>query len=317
MQPINRSLLKENAKIALKNNFWIIMAVVLVGSILGYNWSGITRGTGSVNINGVNNSTETLLKQAQRGVNDAAEGRVDGIFDYQYDDSKSDMENIKAFYNEFLDYMGITHQEFMTALSGVIIVILLIIFVIDIIVLCLQFLVGSFLSAPVGVGVHNFFMKNRKAQGKFTDMFSSFTGGKYMKIVKSMFIANIQMYAWSLLFVIPGWVKYYQLYFVSYIMAENPDITPARAREISKQMTQGHKWQIFVLELSFLGWIMLATLLMMLIMICSCFILTIPSVLVLYPVTGYQQATFAELYAERREYALMTGIATADELRGF
>ena len=150
-----------------------------------------------------------------------------------------------------------------------------------------------------------------------TIVFSAFTNGKYMKTVKSMFIANIQMYGWSLLFVIPGWIKYYQLYFMSYIMAENSDITPARAREISKKMTEGHKWQIFVLELSFLGWVILAALLMMLIMVCSCFILTIPSMLVMYPVTAYQYATFAELYAERREYALMTGIATADELRGF
>ncbi len=317
MQPINRGLLKENAKRALKHNFWIVLAVVLVGSILGCNWSGMTRGSGSVNINSSNTSTERLLKQAQDGVNDAAEGRVDGQLDYKYDDSKSDLDNIKAFYNEFLDFCGISHQEFMTMLSGAIIVILIILFVVDIIIVCFQFLIGSFVSAPVGVGVCNFFMKNRKAEGKFTDMFSAFTNGKYMKTVKSMFIANIQMYGWSLLFVIPGWIKYYQLYFMSYIMAENSDITPARAREISKKMTEGHKWQIFVLELSFLGWVILAALLMMLIMVCSCFILTIPSMLVMYPVTAYQYATFAELYAERREYALMTGIATADELRGF
>jgi len=196
-------------------------------------------------------------------------------------------------------------------------VLLVIIFIIDVIIVCIQFLIGSFLNAPIGVGVNYFFMKNRQAQGKFVDMFSAFFKGRYMKTVKTMFIANIQMYAWSLLFVIPGWIKYYQLYFVSYIMAENPDITPARAREISKQMTQGHKWQIFVLELSFIGWMLLALMLMIVISVMSCFILLLPSVLVLYPVVAYQYATFAELYAERREYALMTGIATSQELSGF
>ncbi len=315
MQPINRGLLKDNAKLALKKNFWIIMAVVIVGSILGCNWSGIARNNGSanVNVNTGTGSTQKMLMQLENVINQIS----DSNFTYDYDESKTDVDNLESFYAAFLDYFDLTHQEFMKMLRGAILIILVIVILINIILSVIQFVIGSFLSAPIGVGVSNFFMRNRKGIGRFTDMFSAFNKGKYMNTVKAMFSSNIRMFGWSLLFYFPGLVKYYQMYFMSYIMAENPSITPARAREISSKMTEGHKWQIFVLELSFLGWILLAMMLFLIVVVCSCGLLTLPGMLLLYPVNAYQYATFAELYAERREYALVTGIASEQELSGF
>lgn len=317
MQMMNRRKLKENAQTALKRNFWMIMLVVLAGFILGGDWNGLSRGTGYVNVNTNNKSMKKILKQCQKGINDATEGRVDGELDYQYDESISEFDNLQAFYKEFLDFIGITHEQFLEAISGLIFIILAILFVIDAAIVCIQFLVGSLFSAPAGVGLRRFFMNNRKNKGKFLDLFSSFFGGRYWKTVKAMFVANIQMYAWSLLFVVPGWIKFYQLYFVSYIIAENAELTPARAREISKQMTKGYKWQIFILQLSFIGWGIVAILLMAVAVICSCGMLAVPSIVFLFPLIAYQHATYAELYAERREYALMCGIATNEELCGF
>lgn len=317
MQMMNRRLLKENAQVALKRNFWMILLVVFVGFILGSDWNGMLRGTGYVNINMNNKPVKTILKQCQRGINAAAKGRVDGEMDYEYDESVSELDNVKAFYKEFLDFLDITHEQFLEAISGVIAIILAVLFVLDVAIICIQFAVGSFLSAPVGVGMRKFFMNNRKGEGKFSDLFSVFSGGRYLKTVKTMFVANIQMYAWSLLFVVPGWIKRYQLYFVAYIMAENANIAPARAREISKQITKGYKWQIFVLQLSFIGWTIVAILLMLVAILCSCGVLAVPSIAFLFPLIAYQHATYAELYAERREYALVNGIVTKEELCGF
>lgn len=315
MQPINRGLLKENAKLALKNNFWIIMAVVIVGSFLGCNWSGIARNNGSanVNVNTGTGSTQKTLIQVENVINKIS----DSDFTYDYDEDKSDVDNLESFYATFLEYFNMTHQDFMKMLRGAVAIILAIVIIINILLAIIQFVIGSFVSAPIGVGVSNFFMRNRKGIGRFTDMFSAFNKGKYMNTVKGMFSSNIRMFGWSLLFYFPGLVKYYQMYFMSYIMAENPSISPARAREISSKMTEGHKWQIFVLELSFLGWILLATLLFLIVVLCSCGLLAIPGMLLLYPVTAYQYATFAELYAERREYALVNGLASEQELSGF
>ncbi|MBR1714650.1 MAG: DUF975 family protein [Treponema sp.] len=65
---------------------------------------------------------------------------------------------------------------------------------------------------------------------------------------------SLWVFLWSLLFYIPGIVKsiaYSQMFFV---MIENPGIGPMKAMNISKVMTNGHKADLFVMELSFLGW---------------------------------------------------------------
>lgn len=315
MLPINRKLLKENAKTALKKGFWMAVLVILLGSLLGFNWNGITQSGGSFNISAYSQvqDTRAFLVNTQKLINFCAGSE----FYYSYDSSRSDADNLMEFYNDFLVYFNMTHEEFMNLLIGSLVVIMGIMFIVGVISLCVKFAIGSFLSAPVGVGVRRFFMRNRKSAGKFTDMFSAFRDGRYMKTVKSMFLSNIRIFGWSLLFYFPGLVKYYQYYFVPFIMAENPSITPKRAREISTQMTTGHKWQIFVLELSFVGWLLVCFCIILGLTMFSCGLLMLPSLVFVYPLAAYQQATFAELYAERREYALVTGMVSGQELSGF
>lgn len=321
MSPINRRLLKDNAKVALKNNFWVAILVLLVGSFLGCNWNGLTGNSTSGSVGRYTNyssnsevtATQSMLLQLQNVINFV----TDSEFDYDYDESKTDSKNIEDFYAEFLSYFDLTHENFMGMIATSIVVIMVVLTIVSIITICIQFAIGSFVSAPVGVGVRKFFMNNRKASGKFTDMFDSFGKGRYMNTVKAMFSVNIRIFGWSLLFYFPGLVKFYQYYFAAYIMAENPNITPQRAREISTQMSSGHKWQIFVLELSFIGWMLACVGLILLLSICTCGILMLPSMLLIYPLSAYQHATFAELYAERREYALVTGMVSEQELCGF
>lgn len=66
-------------------------------------------------------------------------------------------------------------------------------------------------------------------------------------------MVSILIFLWSLLLVIPGIVKLIEYSFVPYILAEDPNINTREALRISKQITYGHKWDIFVLRLSFLG----------------------------------------------------------------
>ena len=76
---------------------------------------------------------------------------------------------------------------------------------------------------------------------------------------------------------------------------------PARAAEISTLMTDGEKWNIFVLDLSFLGWNILGSLLF--------------GIGTLF-VTPYYSATQAELYAAMRAKALAAGSVSEAELSG-
>ena len=69
---------------------------------------------------------------------------------------------------------------------------------------------------------------------------------------------------------------------VGYILADEPDMGAMDALHKSKQMMQGHKWNAFVLGLSFLGWELLG-------------VLTF-GILGIFYVRPYVEATFAELY---------------------
>ncbi|MGN1319585.1 MAG: DUF975 family protein [Acutalibacteraceae bacterium] len=59
---------------------------------------------------------------------------------------------------------------------------------------------------------------------------------------------------WTMLFVIPGIVKAYSYSMTFYILADNPDMKPNEAIKASCQMMKGHKFDLFVLQLSFFWW---------------------------------------------------------------
>ncbi|MGI5174537.1 DUF975 family protein [Treponema sp. OMZ 840] len=67
-------------------------------------------------------------------------------------------------------------------------------------------------------------------------------------------------YLWSLLFIIPGIIKAIAYSQMPFILAENPQVSVRKAMKISMVMTKGYKADIFLLALSFIGWILLAIL---------------------------------------------------------
>ena len=59
---------------------------------------------------------------------------------------------------------------------------------------------------------------------------------------------------WGLLLVIPGIVKAYAYSMAYYIKADHPEYGWRECLDESQRMMQGHKWEKFVLDLSFIGW---------------------------------------------------------------
>ena len=163
-------------------------------------------------------------------------------------------------------------------------------------------LFSVFVSNPVTVGKCRYFMESRVGNAPFSSLFSAFGDPAYRNVVKVMFMKNLFIFLWSLLFVIPGIYKAYQYRMVDYLMAENPYMTYQRALELSRQMTDGEKFNIFILELSFFGWLFLGAL--------ACGI-------GVFFVNPYIEATFAELYAALRAKAFATGMTDASELSDF
>ena len=70
----------------------------------------------------------------------------------------------------------------------------------------------------------------------------------------------IRVFLWSLLLIIPGIVVSYSYAMVPYLLAENPDLTPAEAMERSRFLMDGNRIRLFCLQFSFIGWDILSEL---------------------------------------------------------
>jgi len=67
-------------------------------------------------------------------------------------------------------------------------------------------------------------------------------------------LIGVFTFLWSLLFYIPGIIKALSYSMANYILADNPEMTAREALRESKIIMHGHKWELFVLNLSFILW---------------------------------------------------------------
>ena len=93
---------------------------------------------------------------------------------------------------------------------------------------------------------------------KLKDIFSQYDRlgtGFGMQFFRMLFIT-----LWSLLLVIPGIIATYSYSMTAYILCENPQMTAREAIRKSKELMKGNRWRLFCLEISFIGWELLAVL---------------------------------------------------------
>lgn len=156
-----------------------------------------------------------------------------------------------------------------------------------------------FIGYALEIGCRKFYVRTAEDDCDMGYIGHYFKDGRYAGVVGTMFLRSIYLILWTLLFIIPGIVKGYAYRMVPYILADNPSIGAKRAIELSNQMTAGQKWDMFVLDLSFIGWYLLGVL-----------ALVIGTLFVM----PYEDATKAELYLQMREQAVESGAVTPEEL---
>ncbi len=88
--------------------------------------------------------------------------------------------------------------------------------------------------------------------GTLFDGFSIFWRALLLRILMGIFI-----FLWSLLLIIPGIIAAYRYRMATYLLIDHPEMSPLECIRASKQMMAGHKGELFVLDLSFLGWALL------------------------------------------------------------
>ena len=96
------------------------------------------------------------------------------------------------------------------------------------------------------------------AEGNKPEVKDAFCGfDDFWSAFKLTFLVGLFTFLWSLLFVIPGIVKSIAYSMSLYILAENKGKPALECIAESKEMTNGHKGELFVLSLSFIGWLLL------------------------------------------------------------
>ena len=122
---------------------------------------------------------------------------------------------------------------------------------------------------------------------------------KWLKAARTMFVKYVLYSLWCLTIVGIA-VKHYSYYLVSYIVAENPDMTARQAITLSRRMMKGHKWECFVFEVTFIGWEILGILTM--------------GIFNVFFTNPYKTAAFTQYYAALRAEAKAKNIPDAELL---
>ena len=156
----------------------------------------------------------------------------------------------------------------------------------------LGFLIIIFIFNVIEVGGCRFFLINSEEKAKVGEILAPFSEDGYLEIVKTQFFRDLFTTLWTLLLIIPGIVKSYEYRMMPYIMAdpEFADLKQSDIFALSKKMTKGNKFDLFIFGWSFIGWMLLATITMGLV-----------GVFYYYP---YKNASMAEVYLTLKEKTL-------------
>ena len=116
------------------------------------------------------------------------------------------------------------------------------------------------LTIPMGYSYAVSFLENKRtgAEFKIEKLFEGYKD--FIRIFGTILLEATYVILWTLLLIVPGIIKaisYSQTYFV---MKDNPELSFNAAIERSMAMMEGHKMQYFLLQLSFIGWVILAML---------------------------------------------------------
>lgn len=91
--------------------------------------------------------------------------------------------------------------------------------------------------------------------GNLLDGFSMFGRAILLSVLQFVIV-----YVFFLLLIIPGIIMAYRYRQAIFLLIDNPDRSPFECLRASGEMMRGHKWELFVLDLSFIGWMLVQSL---------------------------------------------------------
>lgn len=188
----NISMLKENAKSCIKSYYWVAVVVSLLFILL--------TGQGAGNSSGASAASSVSL-----GNSDYFEqffDDYDSDYSYDYDDDYYD-----DYYDDYDDYYDFSDDEIYGMITDAIgditgdpkfKTVMAVAGVIMLIAFILYGALSVFFRNPITTGYYRFFLDGRVGGGSIDKLFSSFTGGRYLKTVKTMFFYDLRLFLWTI-----------------------------------------------------------------------------------------------------------------------
>ena len=122
-------------------------------------------------------------------------------------------------------------------------------------------LVLFILALPLTWGYQTLFLGAvRGGDATAKDMFEGYNKELFSRVLTTTLLYYVYVFLWSLLLLIPGCIKSYSYAMTPYILKDSPEMKNNAAIEESMRMMDGHKLELFLLDLSFIGWAILSIL---------------------------------------------------------
>lgn len=121
--------------------------------------------------------------------------------------------------------------------------------------------VSFILGGVLQLGYAQFLLKQHDGRNpEFNDLFSQFD--RFGAGFAQAFLRGLYTFLWMLLLIVPGIIASLSYAMTPFLMAENPELTASEAISRSKALMDGHKMDLFILRLTFIGWDILCILTM-------------------------------------------------------
>lgn len=97
---------------------------------------------------------------------------------------------------------------------------------------------------------------SRDETAEIGNLFDGF--GLFFRVLWLAILQGLFVFLWSLLLVVPGIIAAYRYRQALYLLLDHPEKSAWQCLRESAAIMRGHKWELFVLDLSFLGWMLLS-----------------------------------------------------------
>lgn len=180
--------------------------------------------------------------------------------------------------------------------------------------------ISIFFISPLNASRIRYFIQSANGKSDLKTMIDIFKSENYLNVVKTLFMRDLRLIGWSLIYIIavaivstmsvfvkeavylmpvcffaliPLLMKQYSYYMTDYIIAENPKKYWKECLNLSRKMMKGCRFELFVLELSFIGWYLLGA------MLCGIGVIF---------VAPYVSATIVQFYFDRKNIHVEYGV---------